>query len=158
MKEIYYHLYVGSTYDYEHSVKDQEGWFVIHACREPYHRLALGYKGRKAPSHNPEYFCAYRAHSLSLNLEDAKTAENISKQVIDEAIKAIDFHIINEKVLVQCNLGMSRSAAIGLLYLHHLKIVPTDFIMAEREYRKLYHWYKPKNGIRSFIQKKWDAY
>jgi len=37
MKEIVHNLYIGSQDDYEHIVKQEPGWRVIHACKEPYH-------------------------------------------------------------------------------------------------------------------------
>jgi hypothetical protein len=46
MVEIAKNLYIGSQDDYELNVKFQTDWFVIHACKEPYHRQALGYTGR----------------------------------------------------------------------------------------------------------------
>ena len=49
MKEIHPNLHIGSQDDYENIVKHQDGWFVIHACKEPYHRQTLGYTGRSAP-------------------------------------------------------------------------------------------------------------
>ena len=53
MKEIYPNLHIGSQDDYENIVKQQDGWFIIHACKEPYHRQALGYSGQGAPkTHN----------------------------------------------------------------------------------------------------------
>lgn len=60
MIEIHTNLYVGNETDYEHKVKNQEGWDVIHACKEPYHREALGYSGRGAPKAHPEYLMAKR--------------------------------------------------------------------------------------------------
>lgn len=46
MTEIHKNQFVGNETDYEFRVKNQEGWSVIHACKEPYHRQALGYRGR----------------------------------------------------------------------------------------------------------------
>ena len=46
MIEIMHNLFIGSQSDYENIVKYESGWYVIHACKEPYHRQALGYSGR----------------------------------------------------------------------------------------------------------------
>ena len=54
MKEIIHNLYIGSQDDYEQVVKYEVGWRIIHACKEPYHRNALGYKGQGAPKESPE--------------------------------------------------------------------------------------------------------
>lgn len=119
MKEIYPNLHIGSQDDYENIVKHQDGWFVIHACKDPYHRQALGYTGRSAPKEHPEYLIAYRGNRLILNLVDAPDPAYIPKEIIDEAIKAIGINIVNHKVFVHCNQGQSRSAVIGLLFASH---------------------------------------
>jgi len=159
MKEITKNLFIGSQEDYENDVKHKEGWFVIHACKEPYHRQALGYTGRAVSKSHPEYLIARRLGRLILNLIDADTSAFIPSEVIDATIAAIGENIPHNKVLVHCNQGLSRSATIGLLYLHHAGIIPTaDFTLAEEEYRKLYPLYAPSRGLRSFAQMNWRKY
>jgi len=158
MKEIYHNLYIGSQEDYENTIKGQKGWYVIHACKEPYHRQVLGYKGRAAPKNHPEYFFAHRENRLILNLIDADTPDYIPKLIIDEVINEIDKQIKDFKVLVHCNQGFSRSATIGLLYLHHIHVISDNFSEAEKEYLKLYPGYCPKNGIRMFAFNNWNNY
>ncbi len=159
MKEIYPNLHIGSQSDYENIVRFQNEWFVIHACKEPYHRQALGYIGKAAQKNNPEYLIAYRGNHLILNLVDAPNPAYIPKQIVDEAIKAIDEHIGTMKVFVHCNQGTSRSATIGLLYLHHLGIISTgSFVEAEKLFLDYYPWYLPGNGMRMFAQENWDNY
>ena len=158
MKEIYPNLHIGSQDDYENFVKQQNGCFIIHACKEPYHRQALGYSGQGAPKTHPEYLIAYRGNHLILNLVDAPNPAYIPKPIIDEAIKAIDQHISSMKVFVHCNQGMSRSATIGLLYLHHIRAINNNFINAEQEFLKLYPWYNPANGMKMFAAANWDNY
>jgi hypothetical protein len=159
MKEIVHNLYIGSQDDYEQIVKQEPGWRVIHACKEPYHRDALGYKGRGAPKDSPEYFFAYRGSDLILNLVDAASPQYIPKQIIEEAIDFIDKYIKESKILVHCNQGQSRSAVIGLLYLHHIGEISTrDFRQAEKEYLKYYPLYEPNNGIRMFAAENWAHY
>ena len=59
MKEAYPNLFVGSQTDYESNPKMFDNWFVVHACKEPYHRNALGYTGRSAPKDSPYYLFLY---------------------------------------------------------------------------------------------------
>ncbi|WP_018462803.1 dual specificity protein phosphatase family protein [Segatella paludivivens] len=159
MKEIVHNLYIGSQDDYEQIVKYEDGWFVVHACKEPYHREALGYSGKGAPKESPEYFFAYRANRLILNLVDAPNPQYIPKQIIDEAIDFIDKHISESKIFVHCNQGLSRSAVIGLLYLHHIGIISVnDFCEAEKEYLNYYPLYQPGDGMRMFAAENWDKY
>lgn len=158
MKEIYPNLHIGSQEDYERIVKFQDDWFVIHACKEPYHRQALGYSAQAAPKNNPEYLIAYRGNRLILNLVDAPNSAYIPKEIIDEAIKAIHVNIQEQKVFVHCNQGMSRSATIGLLYLKAIHAINENFTEAEKEYLQLYPWYNPGNGMRVFAAQNWDQY
>jgi len=159
MKKIYSNLHIGSQDDYENIVRSQDGWFVIHACKEPYHRQTLGYTGKSAPKEHPEYLIAYRDNHLILNLVDAPDPAYIPKEIIDEAIKAIGSNIVNQKVFVHCNQGQSRSAVIGLLYLHRIGVFDAEvFEEGEKEFLHLYPWYSPENGMRMFAKQHWDSY
>jgi predicted protein tyrosine phosphatase len=159
MIEITKNLYVGSQDDYELNVKFQPNWFVIHACKEPYHRQALGYTGRATANTHPEYLIAERSNRLILNLVDVANPKYIAKEIVDKAIATIDENIATKKILLHCNQGMSRSATIGLLYLHHTGVISTnDFNEAEDEYLKLYPEYNPANGMRVFAETYWDNY
>src|ERR1700688_3863146 len=108
MIEVHHNLFVGSQDD-EVFIRGQGGWFVIHACKEPYHRQALGYTGRAASKDHPEYLMARRDARLILNLVDVDNVSFISPLIIDAALEAIATNIANEKVLVHCNQGQSRS-------------------------------------------------
>jgi hypothetical protein len=159
MVEVCENLYVGNQIDFENEVKFQDDWFVIQACKEPYHRSALGYSGRAAPKTHPEYLIAKREGKLILNLVDAPDPKYISKEIIDEAIYAIEENIKNGKVLLHCNQGMSRSATIGLLYLKKAGILKSaTFAEAEEEFLKLYPNYNPAGGMRGYAQNHWDEY
>lgn len=41
--ELWPGLHVGNELGYENTVRHQTGWIVVHACKEPYHRGALGH-------------------------------------------------------------------------------------------------------------------
>ena len=148
--------------DYEHNVKFQsDEWFVIHACKDPYHRNALGYKRKGAPKDHPEYLIAERDHRLILNLVDAQNPEYIPYEIIDRAIEYIHEKLENNsKVLVHCNLGESRSPSIGLLYLvkYTDEISMDSFESALVDFIQKYPHYKPSRGIRGFMVSHWDSF
>ncbi len=117
MIEVYNNLYVGSQFDYDSSVRFQSGWAIVHACKEPYHREALGYKTNGAPKDHPEYLIAKRGNRLILNLVDVDKVDYIANSIIDEALTFINTNLSNDlKVLVHCNQGRSRSAGIAMLF------------------------------------------
>jgi predicted protein tyrosine phosphatase len=160
MIEIFPNLFISTEYDYENRVKGEPGWMIVHACKEPYHRRALGYTSRAAPKDDPEYLIARRDNQLILNLVDAPDPKYIPKEIIDAALEFIDQGIkSSHKVLVHCNLGESRSPSIGLLYLAiYTDKLSKDFALAEQEFRKIYPSYNPKTGIRGFLTENWKFY
>ena len=88
MIKVLSNLFVGSQDD-EAAIRGQSGWFVVHACKEPYHRQALGYSGRGAPKDHPEYLTARRTGCLILNLVDVNDANFIAQEIIDAALMDI---------------------------------------------------------------------
>lgn len=159
MVELINNLFIGSQEDYEYNVKRQSDWFVVHACKEPYHRILLGYKSRSAPKNHPEYLIGKRENRLFLNIIDVDNPDYIPKVIIDAAMEFIESSLSSgNKCLVHCNQGESRSPSIGLLYLASKGILANDFLTAEHEFRKIYPAYKPKNGIRRFLMNNWNLY
>ncbi|MCX2564737.1 protein-tyrosine phosphatase family protein [Acetobacter thailandicus] len=159
MIEVYPNLFVGSQDD-EAAVRGQAGWFVVHACKEPYHRNALGYTGQGAPKQHPEYLLAERPRRLILNLVDVAQVAFIAPIIVDTALGAIDHHIASAKVLIHCNQGFSRSPSIALLYL--LKY--TDALGSQEPatalaaFRKLYPLYAPAQGMADYVRLNWAKY
>jgi len=161
MIEIYPRLFVGSETDYEMSVRHQTGWWVVHACKEPYHRRLLGYRGRGASKDHPEYLLAERGNLLFLNLVDADDPAYIPKQIIDAALVFVDKALKSgDRVLVHCNQGESRAPGIGLLYLvTHTDALPrSTLVEAEASFRQIYPEYSPKEGVRGFLRAYWEEY
>jgi len=161
MIEVYPNLYIGTQDDYERIVKLQSGWWIVHACKEPYHRQLLGYTGRGAPKGHPEYLLARRDKRLFLNLVDVENPAYVAKEIIDAAMSFIAEGLkSDEKVLVHCNLGESRGPSIGLLYLAaYSDVLPkTSLCDAEIDFLKIYPMYAPKRGIREFLRMNWGEY
>lgn len=159
MIEVYQNLFVGSEHD-EVSVRGQPGWFVIHACKEPYHRQTLGYKGQGAPKHHPEYLIARRPGRLILNLVDVADVNYIPREIIDAALAAIHQNIASSKVLVHCNLGQSRSPAIAFLYLAKFSDLfgAQDYAGALRQFQELYPPFAPAKGVADYVRLNWLQY
>ena len=161
MIEIYPNLYIGHQGDYEYLVQGQDGWAVVHACKEPYHRDLLGYTGRGAPKDHPDYFFAERGDRLYLNLVDAPNPAYIPKEIIDKSIVFIHEKLENGlKVLVHCNQGESRGPGVAFLYLlRHTDTLPkTSVDDALAKFLKLYPAFYPSRGISGFIAAHWEEY
>lgn len=161
MIEIYHNLFVGHQGDYEYQIQGQDGWAVVHACKEPYHRQLLGYRTRGAPKDHPEYLFAERGNRLYLNLVDAPNPAYIPKEIIDKAIAFIHEKLAEGlKVLVHCNQGESRGPGIGFLYLLRETDVlpPRSLNDALAKFRQIYPGFSPSGGISGFIAANWEEY
>ena len=153
MIEVYRNLHVGSEQD-EQRIRGQAGWFVVHACKEPYHRQALGYRTQGAPKGHPEYLIARRDGCLILNLVDAPDPRYIPAEIIDAAIADISANIAARRVLVHCNEGKSRSPGIAFLYLrkHTNLFRGMDIDAAIAQFHRIYRPFMPGAGIAGFIR------
>jgi hypothetical protein len=159
MIEVHYNLHVGSEAD-EQAIRGVAGWFIIHACKEPYHRRALGYSGRAAARNHPEYLIARRPGRLILNLIDVDDVAYIPPEIIDAAIFGIRDNISAGNVLVHCNQGQSRSPTIAFLYLVKFSDLfrGQDIGTAIETFKTLYPPYNPAQGMADFIAKYWSHY
>lgn len=162
MIEIFPNLYIGTQEEYELVVGAHGTWCVVHACKIPYHCLAVTYSPvGTVPEGHPEYYVARRDNRLMLNLIDTRDPAEIPKIAIDEALKFIHQCLAKGRpVMVHCGFGISRSAAIGLLYLAtHTDVLPTESLdVAEEAYRRIYPPYRPNRGMRGFLVAHWKDY
>jgi predicted protein tyrosine phosphatase len=159
MIEVCPNLHVGSEQD-EQRIRGQAGWFFIHACKEPYHRQALGYTGRAAAKTHPEYLIARRNGRLIVNLVDVDDPSYISLEIIDAALDAIRDNIQQSRILLHCNQGQSRSPGIALLYLlkHTDLLAQMDKAAAIAAFRAIYPPYAPARGMAEYIRLNWHRY
>lgn len=161
MIEVFSNIWVGSAADYDSTVRHLPGWATVHACKEPFHRQVIGYRGRSIPNIHPEYLTARRGQRLILNMIDVDDPLFFSKHMIDTALDFIEeHHAIKWKVLIHCNQGESRAPALAMLYLSaYLGVIPNASIEeAEQHFRGLYPNYHPKAGIRGHLQANWERY
>ena len=159
MIEVHTNLFVGGEHD-DASIRGQDGWFVIHACKEPHHRRALGYTGRAASKDHPEYLIARRDGRLILNLVDVDDVNFISPIIVDAALGDIHQNIMSKRVLVHCNQGQSRSPSIAFLYLAKFSDMfgQRDIESALRHFQELYPSFAPAKGMADYVRLNWLKY
>ena len=161
MLEVFPELFVGDEHDYQAVVRHQDGWAVVHACKEPHHRSTLGYSGRAAPKSHPEYLVARRGERLILNLVDAPDPAYIPQEVIDAALEFVETKLRDgRRVLIHCNEGNSRAPSIAFLYLVSRtdRFAGNDLDTALAAFQLLYPSYHPASGVHGFIRAHYDAY
>ena len=79
---------------------------------------------------------------------------------IDEFILALDFvdkFINNQKVLIHCDWGQSRSATLAMVCLSkRLKVLPREFLEALAKFKSIYPDYQLPSGISKFTGRHWN--
>lgn len=157
MIEVASKLWVGTQADFDELDQFDTQWAIVHAAKEPFHRQALGYTGRAAPSDHPEYLWAKRGKRLILNLIDGDDPKYVGKPLIDAAIRHIEESLAaGEFALVNCNKGCSRAPTIAMLYL--APTLPQDFEEAVAKFTEIYPTFAPAKGMREFARIHWSAY
>ncbi len=156
MIEVSNGLFCGAEVDYHG--QDRAGWRIVHACKEPFHRQALGYTGRGTSPSHPEYLVARRDRRLILNLIDPVDPKYVSKACVDAALSFIDEALAEGKTcLVHCNEGRSRAPTICLLSMANKR--PWGIFAEAREsFRSIYPRYEPSNGMEGFARANYEAY
>lgn len=165
MREVAPGLFVGSQFDYSDIVgkgvldpESKQGWAFVHACKEPFHREALGYTGRGAPKDHDEYLFARRGDRLILNLVDVDDPAYVRPEIIEAALDFIDDMLASGKrVLVHCNQGHSRGPSIALAYLVRIgHTAGKTHGAAEEWFKGLYPDYAPAKGMREYLRANWN--
>lgn len=157
MVEIHPGLFVGNQDDYEQEVRHQQGWAVIHACKEPYHRKALCYSTRAVSKTHPEYLIARRGDRLILNLIDSNDPKYIPSIILDEAVNFIDLQLTAGKlVLVHCNQGQSRGPSLAMIFMRRrTSRLSAEFSEALKQFEAVYPLFSPALGFRIVLEREW---
>lgn len=129
---------------------------VVHACKDPCHRRAVGYNERSLPSSHQNYLFLEQDYHLFLNMIDPPVPL-FQRETFVVALNFIDRHIKNRQVLVHCNLGQSRAPSIALLYFAKRahSITNESYAAAAQEFTKKYAYY-PSFGISSWLAQNWS--
>lgn len=128
---------------------------VVHACKEPCHRRAVGYTQRSLPKNHPNYLVFETDYHLFLNLIDPPLPLFMLPSF--EAFFAfVDKHIDERRVIVHCNQGESRAPSLALLYAaKRADRFPDDsYGAAALAFRKEYP-YNPGRGIQTWLAAHW---
>ena len=157
MKQVYKNLYVGNQTDFENNKDIFRKWRVVHACKFPYHRAIVGYKGNSAPK-GPQYLYVYDLNNhLALNIIDVEDPSFFADEMIDEAINySLEGLTKGLPVLIHCNQGESRAPCIAMMVMRKLGVLDKDFTESCIYFRNLYPEFNPKNGILEYTKERWE--
>ena len=131
------------------------GQAVVHACKEPCHRSAVGYDTKSLASTHPLYLAHRQGQDLYLNLIDPpvplfkRESFEIALGFMHEAYKAGSVHI-------HCNQGQSRAPSLALLLMaKRLGTLPNASYAEARAAFERMHPYMPGDGIARFLAENW---
>jgi predicted protein tyrosine phosphatase len=137
--------------------RDTSGQFaIVHACKEPCHRRAVGYTARSLPRTHPHYLVLERGYHLYLNVIDPDQPL-FMMPTFAAFLGFVDKHIAERRVIIHCNQGESRAPSFTLLYMaKRLKLLPDDSYQAAAEaFRKRFS-YTPGRGIVTWLASHWN--
>lgn len=135
-----------------------EDWAIIHACKHPCHVKAVGYKGNLSKYH-PNYLILEMDKHLVLNMVDMEREfhPDFTNPIMVASISFIDKYIGNNKVLIHCNQGQSRSPSIAMIYLAKTGVISNGSLAeAAKSFKEMYKPYFPGRGITAYMNRNWD--
>lgn len=157
MEEISQNLFVGAEQGCRAADRSDE-YAVVHACKDPCHRRALGYRGN-LPQGHPNYLVHRDGGDLYLNMVDMqrKQSHEFMQPMISVSLDFVDEYINSTPVLIHCNQGQSRSPSLAMLYLAKRTDTVSDesYSTATSEFRELYTRFNPGQGIHLYLQDYW---
>ena len=104
---------------------------VVHACKHPCHRHAVGYTNT-LPNTHPSYLVLERGHHLYLNLIDPP-APLFMMPSFEAFLRFADREIAERPILIHCNQGESHAPSLTLLYMaKRLGLLPADTLLPRR--------------------------
>lgn len=132
---------------------------VIHACKHPCHRTAVGYKGNLPQSH-PNYLEYETDRDLYLNIVDMERPQQhrFMQPMVQSTFEFISDNLPDGRVLIHCNQGRSRSPTLAMLYLAKRtdEVSDADYHTATQEFKQLYPKYDPATGFSEYLPHYWD--
>jgi predicted protein tyrosine phosphatase len=136
--------------------RDDGSVAVVHACKEPCHRTAVGYTTRTIPNTHPHYLALERGHHLYLNLIDPATPLFMMPS-FEAFFRFVDREIVEREVLIHCNQGESRAPSLTLLYMaKRLGLLPKESYMAASTAFRSQFRYNPGRGISVWLSDNWE--
>ena len=137
---------------------EKPGWSVVHACKHPCHRYAVGYSGNLSSNHR-FYLIFRRVDHLVLNLLDMAQLDDRFMRPIIMAFYSFMDEMEGQKILIHCNRGESRAPSLAILYLakHLKKISNESFDAAKQSFMQVYPLYNPGRGFNKYLNQYWES-
>ncbi|PCI98748.1 MAG: hypothetical protein COB14_07575 [Alphaproteobacteria bacterium] len=131
---------------------------VVHACKEPCHRQAVGYSAKSLNSDHPLYLSFEKDNQLFLNMIDPPVPL-FKLESFKIFLEFVGRKIENKQpILIHCNQGQSRAPSLAMLCMAKgLNLLPNDSYAAARTAFEEKFPYTPGKGISQFLEKNWQS-
>lgn len=147
-------IYVGTKDDSR--LRSDPSWAVVNTAKTV-HIEVKGWSNAP-PRDHPDYLAFEEGQFLSFNWVDgaARMYDWSGPESFTRALDFIDKWYESKNILINCDLGQSRSPTVALLYLSkRLHLIPDDsFADARSAFQVLYPDYAP-SGIAEFVAAHW---
>lgn len=154
MREVGAGLFVGTEQDCFRESRD--GWAVVHACKNPCHAQAVGYRG-SLPSDHQHYLLLRKDRHLFMNLIDPEAPLFMKESFTGFRSFASEHSGAGTNILIHCNQGLSRAPSLALLFLARDvgEIPDGSYRAARRAYEEMDPAYDPGEGIQNYLRDNW---
>jgi len=148
-------IYVGTKKDSR--LRADPSWAIVNTAKTV-HVEVKGWTNAP-PRDHPDYLAFEDGQFLSFNWVDgaARMYDWSGPEAFTRALDFIDKWYESKNILINCDLGQSRSPTVALLYLAKRLHVISDasFASARAEFQALYPGYAP-SGIADFVAAHWE--
>lgn len=148
-------IYVGTKADSR--LRSDPAWAVVNTAKTV-HVEAKDWSNTP-PRDHPDYLAFEDGQFLSFNWVDgaSRMYDWSGPAAFVRALDFIDKWYESKNILINCDLGQSRSPTVALLYLARRlhDISDASFSSARAEFKRLYPQYDPK-GIADFVSAHWE--
>lgn len=154
MREVSSGLFIGTEQDCFRDSRD--GWAVVHACKNPCHARAVGYRGSLSSDH-PDYLFRREGQRLYMNLIDPEAPLFMEESFTGFRSFVFENRGAGANILIHCNQGRSRAPSLALLFLAKDmgEIADGTYRAARREYEAIDPAYDPGEGIQKYLRDNW---
>lgn len=156
MRKVHERLFVGTDSDCFH---EREAWVAVHACKNPCHQRAVGYRGSLPGSH-PNYLVLEKGSNLYLNMIDPPVPRFMPALFTEFLRFARGHWNAGKHILIHCNQGESRAPSLALLFLAKVVgiLASESFDSARQAYLKFDPAYSPGRGIQIYLREHWNEW
>lgn len=149
-------LLVGNQFHCFYSYSDKMA--VVHACQDPCHQYAVGYRN-SLPTTHPNYWYLEDRNHLYLNIVSAERLIFYTAPLFVKAMTFIGSQIKVRQVLIHSHDGFSRAPSIALLYMAKAAglIDDSSYDAAAAEFSNLYPQYQPQRGVVTYLRREWEV-